>query len=105
MPLVSEQREMKLLFPTKNTRFLVALAASLAFHLTLLFFKPATPPETFAPKSGRAPSQLNVSLAKPDSVAQPAVQPQQAAPIQAPVKARRQITPLQTRQADRKSVV
>ena len=99
MPLLSEQREMKLLFPKKNTRFLVALAVSLAFHLALFFFKPATPPETFVPQPSRAPSQLDVRLAKPDSVAQPVVQPQQAAPIQAPVKAWRQITPLQTRQA------
>ena len=99
MPPLVEQREMKLRFPTKNTRILVALAASLAFHLALLFFKPATPPETFAPNSSRAPSQLNVSLAKPASVAQPAVQPQRAAPIKPPVKLQRQTSPLRTRQA------
>ena len=96
MPLVSEQREMKLLFPTKNTRFLVALTASLAFHLSLLFFKPATPPETFVPQSSRAPSQLDVRLAKPDRAAQTPVTPQQAAPIPPAAKTQRKPTQLQT---------
>lgn len=89
---------MKMLFPTKNKRFLVALIVSLAFHLSLLFFKLSTPHEAFVPQSSRAPSQLDVRLAKLDPIAQPPVLPQQAAPIQPAAKARRQPTQLQTPQ-------
>ena len=89
---------MKLLLPTINKRILVALAVSLAFHLTLLFFKFSTPQEAFVPQPSRAPSQLDIRLSPPDRIAPLPALPQQAAPTQSPAKPRRQATQLQPAQ-------
>ena len=83
-------------FPKENKRFFVALVVSLAFHLSLLYFKPSAPPDTLMPQSNRAPSQLDVRLAEPDPVAPPPAMPQQAAPIPLAAKVRRPPARLQT---------
>lgn len=86
---------MKLLLPTKNKRILVALAVSLAFHLSLLFFKFSTPHEVLESNPSHVPSQLDVRLSPPDRAAQPPPLPPQAAPTPATEKARRKPTQMQ----------
>lgn len=87
---------MKLQLPAKNKRILVALAASLAFHLSLLFFKISTPQQTFVPPSSRVPTQLDVRLSPPERAAPPPALPPQAAPAQPAAKPRRQASQIQT---------
>ncbi|MEK6663796.1 MAG: hypothetical protein AABY73_08010 [Pseudomonadota bacterium] len=86
---------MRLQLPTKNKRILVALAVSLAFHLTLFFFKFSTPHEVLESNPSRVPSQLDVRLSPPDRAAPPPPLPPQASATQPAAKARRQPTQMQ----------
>jgi len=71
---------MKLRLPTKNKRFLVALAVSLAFHLSLLFFEFPPPHKVLESNPSRVPSQLDVRLSPPDRAAPLPPLPPQATP-------------------------
>jgi len=86
---------MKLTLPTKDKRFLIALAVSLTFHLALLFIKFTTPPEPLLSESQSLPKELQVRLSKPEPPSPPPAMPQPAAPP-APSKARRPTAQLPT---------
>jgi hypothetical protein len=64
--------------PTKDKRFLIALAVSLLFHAALIFIKFATPPEPLLSDAQSVPSELQVRLAGPQAPSPPPVMLQPA---------------------------
>jgi len=86
---------MKLSLPTKDKRFLIALAVSLALHLSLLFIKRATPPEPLISDSQNLPSELQVRISRSEPPNAPSAMQQPIAP-QVPTKARRPTAQLPT---------
>lgn len=78
---------------SKDKRFLVALALSLAFHLALLLIKSSTPHDVTESAASHLPSRLDVRLAKPEQVSPPAL-PQPDIPKPAHVKPRPQTAQL-----------
>lgn len=79
---------------SKDKRFQVALAVSLAFHLALLLIKSSAPPDATDAASNHIPSQLDVRLeqpSRPNQIAAPPALPQpEIIPKHAAVKPRRQ---------------
>jgi len=89
---------MKQPLPSKDKRFLIALAVSLAFHLALLLIKSSAPPDAAGSASKHIPSRLDVRLeqpSRPNRVAAPPALPQpEIIPKRAAVKPRRQTAEL-----------
>ncbi len=77
---------------SKDKRFLVALAVSLVFHLSLLLFKLSSRHETPESVSSHLPSRFDVRLVKPDQA--PLSLPQPKMPKLPAVKLRSQIDQL-----------